>query len=328
MPQERQEELFKQMQALASIEKAVEQVNNYNKPEIVVWFSNYFGSMKDDSCAWYIKNIFTKVPKKAKFQLTDLTAWALFSVNKKQLKQNYPSLIKTIETVQKNKTSIDSQECPLITSSSGSVDNDITHLERFRLLRSKDFFQWLLNIKNTALLSDDICNKLCKESSNEIPDKDRLSFCLADIGYTPTLLNRSLSKLNNKTMVETDAAKINRLLQYWEGVFYAQKIVLDAVQRKDKQCSIIFMLPNKEFTYYTIPEEQTLFENFKRSIETVLKESLPQGSDIAIDIRFQPFAYGSKFNDMPYKSNGKVLKKNKLIELLRTISESNLEEQV
>ncbi len=321
--------LFNKMYKLMSVNKAVNQIEEYDNPKIVLWFTNYFGSVMKSTYEWYQNNVFKKIPK-AQFWLADLKAWALLAVNKEQLKKNYPSLVKNIEAIPENKTMDGAQdmsqsekiavECPLITSSSTTIDNDLSQVAGYKPLISKDFFKWLLQIENRSLLSDDVCEQLCKESSN----KDRLSFSLADIGYKPSLLNRSLKKLNGKTMLQDDVGKIYRILQYLEGIYYAKKIIEDTAEKKDKKCSIVFMLPNKEFTYYTVPQEKSLFENFKKSIEVAIQ---PIISKMDIHIRFQPFAYGEApdFSDMPYKCKGNGggrFAKTKLIKALSNLKEN------
>jgi len=295
------------------VSRAVDQIKNGNNPQIIVWFSNYFGSVMEGTCAWYRENIFNKMSQ-GTFWLTDLKAWSFLSVDKEQLKKNYPALVEKIERIQQNKVAGVPElnkpempiECPLITKSSDVIDKELP--SRYKPLISKEFFQWLLSIKDREILPDVVCNKLLRE----YPRADGLRFSLADIGYKPDILNRA-------ALLEADFSIVYPVLQYLEGMYYAYKVIENSIREGNRECSIVFMLPNKEFTYYTVPGESALFANFRQGVDCAIK-SLPAGSVIKVGIRFQPFAYGSDFYDAPYKFTGKKdgnrLKKNELMKRL------------
>jgi hypothetical protein len=312
------------MKVLFPIEKTLLAMEKAENPQVILWFTNYFGSAMTETLKWYKENLFSKV-KNVTFWLTDLKAWSFLSVDKQQLKQTYKQLTSRIEDLQKAKeTDKDIQslqititECPMTTKSSDIVNEaTLSQTRSYKLLSSKAFFKWLLQNEDTTIISDDICNKLCKD----YPREDSLRFSLSDIGYKetdekgnikPKLLNRSIAKLNNKTLLDVDFSMAYPILQYLEGIYYASTIIKQCAENNEnKECSIIFMLPNKEFTYYILPDEPEFFNNFCQGIKSALsKTKIP----VKTAIRFEPFAYGTDFYDAPYKFGGSRLTKGALL---------------
>src|SRR5579859_7577297 len=309
--------LFAAMQDNFPLEQAIARAKECNDPQIVLWFTNYFGSVTKKTLSWYQENLFDKL--KATFWLTDLKAWALMSVDQAQLKQIYGPLVAKIVSIQQSKLQpckeLSNSECPLLSMSSEVIDKDLNRLGNYKPHISKEFFKWLVQLKDQSLVSDDICNQLCKE----YPRQDSLRFSLAEIGYNPELFNRSIEKLqvtSRATMLEADFSMIYPILQYMEGVYYAYKVVEKTLHDGKKECSLVFMLPNKEFAYYTVPGEQKLFKSFESSLQSILRQSLEPESPVTVNINFQPFAYGSDFYDAPYKLSGSRLKKSELLKQL------------
>lgn len=309
---------FQQVRDLFPLEKTIQEVNKLENPQVILWFTNYFGSVMEKTLKWYTENLFSKVSN-ATFWLTDLKAWSFLSVDKEQLKQTYGPLVNQLEQLQKakdlgypnNLSSISLEECPLINKSSDVVDKEIENIGHYKLLSSKAFFTWLLQNKQTTLVSDEICNQLCKE----YPREDSLRFSLSDMGYKPELLNRIIKKTKGKTLLDVDFSLAYPILQYLEGIYYASTIAQTA-QFTNKQCSIVFMLPNKEFTYYILPEEKEYFTHFCQGVQAAVTHSITQPILANVAIRFEPFAYGDDFYDAPYKFSGSRLKKQAFLKAL------------
>lgn len=301
---EEKAKLFELMRQTIPLSNAISSIQKLPNPQIIVWFSNYFGSVMEKTCDWYNQNIFSKLPK-ATFWLTDLKAWALLSVDKEQLRRTYAPLVRCIEE------KLPLSECPLITKSSDVLDEDINiKTKRYKLLSSKAFFNWLLRETNTSLVTEQLCNALVKD----YPRSDSLRFSLTDIGYKSTLLNKTCSKLpNNQTLLEADFSLVYPILQYLEGIYYASEIL--ATNLKENK-SIVFLLPNKEFTYYLLPGEKEYFQNFSQGIQVVASNILKDNPNVTIS--FDPFAYGADFYDAPYKFSGARLKKTVLLEKLNS----------
>jgi hypothetical protein len=316
------EALFEKMKVFFPIEKAITELQKLENPQVIVWFTNYFGSVMSKTLAWYTQNLFSRV-KNGTFWLTDLKAWSFLSVDKEQLQKTYPELVSRINALQEAKTSgkdisssvIPLSECPLVTKASDVVNETLNTTTRYRSLSSKEFFNWLLQQnKEASLVNSELCNQLCKD----YPREDSLHFSLSDIGYKPELLNKVLEKLNNKTLVDVDFSMTYPILQYLEGIYYASEVIKQYAKANpaQKECSIVLMLPNKEFTYYTLPAEKEYFENFCKGVQVAaLQYNNPQ-NPIKATIRFAPFAYGSDFYDAPYKFSGGKMTKNALLKAL------------
>ncbi|CAN5172243.1 hypothetical protein BH09DEP1_BH09DEP1_0420 [soil metagenome] len=262
---EKKAKLFELMLQVIPLTNAISTIQSLPNPQIIVWFSNYFGSVMELTCDWYNQNLFSKLPK-ATFWLTDLKAWAFLSVDKEQLKKIYSKLATRIETIQTDKTKtqpLNLSECPLITKSSDVLDEEVNiKTKRYKLLSSKVFFNWLLKTTDTNLISDQLCNALVKE----YPRDDGMRFSLADIGYKPAVLNKKCSKLaNNQTLLEADFSLVYPILQYLEGIYYASKVI--EASNTGENTSVVFLLPNKEFTYYLLPGEKEYFQNFSQGIQ-------------------------------------------------------------
>ena len=71
--------------------------------------------------------------------------------------------------------------------------------------------------------------------------------------------------------------------------------------------NVVFLLPNKEFTYYTFEYEVPIFRNFNEGLKRVL--ALKNGGQpVTATVLFQPFAYGNHFYDTPYNAKGERVK--------------------
>lgn len=293
------------------LEKSLTRVKSLKDPQVVIWFTNYFGSVNKDTADWYQREVFTKLPN-ATLWLTDLKAWTFLSVDKEQLKKNYSSIVAQLENIQKAKNSNEKweplKECPLITKSSDIL---VTSSNKYKVLSSKEFFVWLQKC-DPKIISDEICNQLCKEYQRE----DSLRFSLSDLGYKSSCLDRTIPKLSGQTILNTDFSKIFPILQYIEGIYYSKAII---ESNPKKENNIVFLLPNKEFTYYIIPQEKPYFQNFTQGVQTATK-NCAQGS-----ISFEAFAYEKDKNDnkdpkyfyeVPYEGNGTRLTKTALLKIL------------
>lgn len=312
---EEKEKLLKQVKEYFPLEATIKNINAKQNPQIILWFSNYFGSVMEKTLNWYKDNVFSKIPK-GNFWLTDLKAWACLSVDKNQLRQTYGPLVAKIDKIQEAKVSnapfralqLLPSECPLTTKSSDVLDEELNKTERYRLLSSKKFFQWLLEQKNDALINSALCNALCKD----YPREDSLRCSLTDLGYQPELFKKTIEKLKDKpAMFDVDFSLVYPVLQYLEGIYYASTII----EQTDSQ-EIVFMLPNKEFTYYMVPGEKEYFGNFVQGVRDTLNKSSAKIKGRKVNISFEPFAYGQDFYDAPYKFSGNRLKKNSLLEKL------------
>ena len=82
-------------------------------------------------------------------------------------------------------------ECPFTDKRCEVLDQNIDPTKKYNVVSAQDFFKWLLTVKDTAILNDEICNKLCKEYVRDAS----LRFKLRDINYCPEILNRRVGNL-------------------------------------------------------------------------------------------------------------------------------------
>jgi hypothetical protein len=304
-----QEHLLKLIQTMFSVERACEAIGQLSSahsiPHIVLWFTNYFGSVMAGTVSWYNNNILSQIPNSL-FWLTDLKAWCFLTNNKSELKKIYKDIVAKIE----NNERLSAQECPLIIQSSSVLTPTINDIKpRYNALVSKEFFIWLSQLQGFTIGDlGDVANKLCKSYIRS----DRLHFSLASIGYFCPFLDYRLEKLENNTLLDVDFAYIFRILQYLEGIYYVYTIVQKSLAANPDltDISIVFLLPNKEFVYYLVEEEETLFQTFQENTAMLLSKYIPR--DIAVNLYFQPFGYGDSFSDVPYKAPGTSYKKPRL----------------
>lgn len=317
MPDGEKEALFKKMPTYFPLVKAIEQVNKVDSPQVVLWFTSYFGCVSSKAFAWNKENIFKQLPK-ATFWLTDLKAWQFLSVDAEQLAKNCPALV---EKMKQGK--VTPQECPLVDKSSSDVlDESVSKIGAYRLLSSQAFFKWLMSVKEKSILSDDVANRLCKDKRRP----DTLPYSLSTMGFRPALLNRTLDRyktMNTANMLEVDFSLVYPVLQYLEGVYYAAEIIKSNAQsNSSKVPQVVFLLHNKEFAFYLVDGEKVPFQNFKESVTKVLKQ---EGNPLvqAATIQFMPFAYGKGFYDAPYKLGGKRLSQKAFLTQLSDAKEKN-----
>lgn len=299
--------LFEKTKESFPLKLAIARVNEIKNPQVILWFSNYFGGVKKAQLEWNKTNLFKTMPN-ATFWLTDLKAWGFLSVDAKQLGVIYKGLV----TKLKSEGQLSEAECPLLTQSSSVVDNDITKSQMYRLLASKSFFKWLLEVEDMELINDDTCNRLCKD----LPREESLPYSLAEMGFKPKLLNRSLVRYAGKektNMLDVEFSLIYPVLQYLEGIYYATRIIESKLPiAPGEEVSVVFLLPNKEFAYYAVPDENVCFQLFKEGIEKALAKYKNQIQG-KISIFIEPFAYGDNFYDAPYYLGNKPLKKQKFL---------------
>jgi len=263
--------------------------------------TNYFGRVTTQSLNWNKDNVFTQIPK-GTFWLTNLNAWKFLTVDAKTVEANSKDIVTKMA-----QGSLPEEECPLTNPSGNLVlDQDVNKLERYKLLSSTAFFNWLKK-QNTSLLSDEAASALCKDK----PRPGRLPYSLSQMGYKPAILNRSLKRLDNTNMLDVPFSRIYRPLQFLEGVYYATQII-QSNQNSEQGPSVVFLTPNKEFTYSLVPGEQKPFATFQTCVNKVLQQKEYTGKPATI---YQiPFAYGGDLFDAPYRlSGGTPLKKANLL---------------
>src|ERR1700733_5496620 len=164
------EALFEKMKVFFPVEKTITELQKLENPQVVVWFTNYFGSVMNKTLTWYTQNLFSRI-KNATFWLTDLKAWSFLSVDKEQLQKTYPDLVSRIDLLQKAKAYdedskslvVPLEECPLITKASNVVNEALNTTTRYKSLSSRDCFIWLLKNNQPSLINTELCDQLCKD---------------------------------------------------------------------------------------------------------------------------------------------------------------------
>lgn len=280
-------------------------------PQIVLWFTDHFGQISRKNILWYKENILEQLGLfQNTFWLIDLTAWRFLSVKEADLLKcsDFQLFLKKQE--QDSLSNI--VECPLITDIAAVLDIPVD-ISSYAILRSKDFFIWLSKLPFTIdtidpLIADLLIRKDLRSGAAR--------FSLRQLGYKPQFLDTWSEKLQ-QNLLDIDNTQLFPLLQYLEGIYYALKIVERFMQTNNDECNIVFLLPNKEFTYYMIPGEMKLFETFKRNISSfILKQNSLQLVP-KIKIYFYPFNYGKGFYDQPFEELGESISNKELIDVLK-----------
>ena len=153
--------------------------------------------------------------------------------------------------------------------------------KQYRGLTANNFFTWL---KNLPLSIKEMQGSLHETLVRKDIRAQSARFTLRNLGYCPDFLAYN-------GLLDLDHTQIFPLLQYLEGIYYAYCIVEDCATRGDNACNIVFLLPNKEFTYYVTPEEHHYFETFRNNLTVILNRMQPNLGAMQVTLFFQPFAY-------------------------------------
>jgi len=299
---------FEQEFLVSSVKQKLEPINN---PQIILWFTDHFGRISKGSVLWYKQYIIEPLSAyKNTFWFVDLAAWRFLSLNKEEL-LTCPDMQHFLEKQSQDKNAFPAN-CSLITDQAVQLTFP-ENLSWYRALRAKDFFIWLneLPFSIETILNASTIDLLVRKDMRS----KKARFSLRQLGYKPAFLDSWSNKLE-QNILDADHTQIFPLLQFLEGIYYALKIIDDAAKKHNKECNIIFLLPNKEFTYYMASDQEAPFTTFKRTINSfVLKDwSLQKASQI--NIYFYPFSYGKDFYDQPFEQEGPDLSNDELINVL------------
>lgn len=279
-----------------SIKKAIQALKIKKNLNIVLWFTDHFGNVSSSGSYWYQTAIFTPlIPLQATFWLTDLTAWRYLSTKDKELRK----CTDYIKVAQESRTkALNKAECPLLTDVSTSLFS-LPLSASYQVLQANKFFFWLYTVDS---------EKLTKKASSQLvrsgPRDMYARFSLRNIGYTPSFLDYS-PNAQQKSFLDLDHTQVFPFLQYLEAIYYIYEIACYAVKLGQKECTVIFLLPNKEFTYYLVPEEKEFFHTFKENVKELLTSFFARTS-LKLSLYFQPFSYGEDFYDMPFKESANI----------------------
>lgn len=304
-------ELFQSFSQQFPVDKIVRKIeSSIRNPQIVLWFTDHFGQISRKNISWYKENVLEPLQSsQSLFWLVDLAAWQLLSIKEEDLLKSvdFQAFLEKQTQGGSNRA-----ECSLITNEATvlKIPND---LASYAVLRSRDFFIWLNQLTFPIdmvdpLIADFLIRKDLRTGSAR--------FSLRQLGYQPQFLN-TWSESLQLNLLDADNSQIFPLLQYLEGVYYALKIVEDCSRRGEKECNIVFLLPNKEFTYYMVQGEKSPFDTFRRVITSFISKQESYQRVSTIKIYFYPFSYGSGFYDQPYEEQGVSVSNDELISLLK-----------
>lgn len=295
---------FQKLAGNFPLDRAINRIKAIKNAQVVLWFTNYFGKVSKKSLQWYKENILDTSPQST-FWLTDLYAWNYLSAWASELRGPMAERLKKGEQLPAN-------ECPMLSQSSNIfVENDVSITANYKLLSSKAFFRWLLTVKDTALVSDDTCNKLCRDT----PYNNVIACSLNNLGYRPTLLNRTVERYKGKNasnLLTVENSLMYPVLQYLEGIYYAFFIIESNLELLEagEAVSIVLLLPNREYIWFAVPQDNN--DWFARFLQGVQRAIAQYGSRIrgSITIYLEPFAYGTSSGDAPYKIPGATIGTN------------------
>lgn len=303
--------LFEVFSAQFPIDKVSKTIESNKNRHIVLWFADHFGNISKPSLLWHKEHILAPLKSaQTTFWLIDLAAWRFLSIKERELLKCYDFQI----FMEKREHEKDSklEECPLTTDM--AADLNIPHnIPSFAVLRSNNFFKWLHGLSFSI---QDINPTLANLLVRKVLRSGAARFSLRELGYQPQFLN-SWSENMQQNLLDIENTQIFPLLQYLEGIYYVLKIVDHCLDQNNEECNIVFLLANKEFTYYMIEGEKSPFETFRCSIESfILKLSLYQHVP-KINIYFYPFSYGKGFYDQSFEEQGPAVTNKDLITLLK-----------
>ncbi len=260
---------------------------------IILWFTNHQGDVMYKGANWYKKNIFDAV-NNASIWLADLTAWRFFSAKEVDLLAcedfiNWKNKLNDTNNV---------SSYSFINSYCKIVSDDTVVDPKFNILRSANFFWWLSKLEGSIQsFGEDFFAMFGRKDVR----KGAAHFSLKQVGYYAKFLDYK-PDVFSKNLLEIDQTQLFPILQYLEGLYYACNIVEHCKNNLD--CTIVFLLPNKEFTYY-MHDKEAYFQTFKSHLELMVNALHGKEVIQRVNIYFQPFAYGQDFYDQPYDESGK-----------------------
>jgi hypothetical protein len=290
-------ELYESMQfsALFTSKDACNMILELDKPHIIMWFSNHTGNVCIKGSRWYRDNIFIPLADKKDifYWLIDLTAWRYLSLKEAEL-----VCYTDYHIFKNNNGTLSRDECPLVNDYARVLEGiNRDSCSNKEVIRSADFFRWLLGIQNMCDVIGDVAEILCRGDIRE----GAAHFTLEEIGFAPLCLHYYVAKVEN-TLLQLDQTQVFPFLQYLEMLYYIYSVALFCMRtQNDDTCNIVLLIPNKEFTYYIVDGEGNVFENFRHSVEKIMKIYLPlDGKSFSIHLHILPFAYENDFYAGPF----------------------------
>ncbi len=310
-------QLFAWFEPQCTIEDGVRKIKTLPTPQVVLWVGDHSGQVSRDGLRWYKAQVFDPLASTgATFWLVDLAAWRFLSLKEEAL-MRCPEYLSFVD--KRNRKDVSEAPSNTLITSTAAVLQDVGNRAPYALLRSKDFFHWL-NLLTFKIDSIDqtIADLLVRKDLRQ----GAARFSLKELGYNPLFLNY-VSQTLGKNLLEADHTQVFPLLQYLEGIYYALKIVDQCAMAGAKECTIVFLLPNKEFTYYMVPGEKEPFDTFKRNIHAMLLKQGLRRNMQTVNIYFFPFSYGQDFYDAPFEEKGPLTSTPELLALLSIKNENN-----
>jgi len=315
LSEKEREELFVEFSPQFAIEKATEEIKQkVVDPQIVLWFADHYGQVPQRGAAWYKNQVLKPLAGTgARFWLTDLAAWRFLSLRETKLMNcaDFAACRKPDGVADYSRAGFTS----LMNDIAVALDG-ISELQGYDVLRSNEFFRWLNQLPFTINEFDPqgidrIIRTACRPGAP--------SYSLRELGYKPQLLDVVSKKLNNN-LLDADSTQVFPFLQYFEAVYYVLKIAEQAEKEGRRECSIVLLLPNKEFTYYLVDGEAVLFETFRTYVSSLLSLNQKLRALQRVKIYFYPFSYGKELRAQPFDEPGPSLNKEALVTLLSNLS--------
>jgi hypothetical protein len=293
--EQEKKKLFESFTSVSSfkIQNICKRIRSIQNPHIIVWFTDHFGQVPAKGLEWYKQNIFSQcASQSATFWLIDLAAWRYLSIKETQLRKSSDFVL--FERKKSEGQSLPIQECPLLSDQSDLFPQVLNTRSQMRFLRASDFFAWLSQtdlqfstINLNTLVRDDLRSGAAR-------------FSLRQLGFRSSFLTDN--KKNETSFIDLDNSQIFPLLQYLEALYYVLRIVESDQVSGAESCNIVFLLPNKEFTYYLVQGESRPFETFKKNLDELLQKN--NRLKLKVSVYFYPFAYGNGFYDQPFEEEG------------------------
>lgn len=259
-----------------AIDQSLQIINSLHNPQIVLWYMGSHGLRKTgvDFYRDFLIQPILQQHASAALWLVDLTAWAAFK----------------------------SPYCSIDASNSCCEKIEEFAEERIKCFKASDIFK-----KMEAISDPDTITYFRKALHRSFIQKISQSFPNRNI-FVREILSKGCPIMAD--WFDYDVGKVYSVFQYLEGCLLVETIFLYLLKNKCSNAQeIVFLLPNDELKYY-----RDSHSSFRKDLEFLLQKKCNTLNleDVNLSVKFVSFPFGTKQEDRPYNSPGKVVKKNSL----------------
>lgn len=287
-------------------------------PHIILW---YFGEngLKYDGIKYYQKMLKEIIKshssgatssKGATISLYDLTAWKILMDEKSSITAQSP-----FADIVTNFLSLASS--PSGSGGSGRVVESkslatLASPVKIQVVKSRDYFQWLANIKEPDELA----------WLNEILSRDEIFSTSAEYKESGVKVGTAFAELEKVSPIvsltkikDRDGAKSYSALQYLEAIYLVARHMESSLDEKEN-IRICFTIPNDETKYYKVCDIEQDIKNWCKLVQARREKDSLSTNSRRVEVEFLSFTYSNRINHRPYnagKKNVDVLTKDLML---------------